>query len=48
MSFLDGLLAVGTVLTDSESELDGKVVETQVDLPVLIRIVVVVNQVMLT
>ena len=38
----------GAVLTDSESELDGKAVETRVDLPVLIRIVVVVNQMMLT
>ena len=38
----------GAALTDSESELDGKAVETLVDLPVLIRIVVVVNQMMLT
>ena len=38
----------GAALTDSESELDGKAVETRVDLPVLIRMVVVVNQMMLT
>ena len=36
------------VLTDSESELAEKSVETLVDLPVLIRLVVVVNQMMLT
>ena len=38
----------GGVLADTDSELDGKAVETLVDLPVLIRIVVAVNQMMLT
>ncbi len=38
----------GAVLTDSESELDGKAVETLVELPVVIWIVVVVDQMMLT
>ena len=38
----------GAALTDSESELDGEAIETLVELPVLIRIVVVVNQMMLT
>ena len=38
----------GTVLTDSESELDGESNRNSSRSPVLIRIVVVVNQMMLT